>query len=82
MTIPAIYKLDNAYTWLVAAGAFQSVGVDMKANWGRGKIGAFPSMKKRILNKISLKYVLYGLIHNMALVPILAWRQIGDTSLS
>ena len=36
-----------------------------------------------ILNKISLKYVPWGLIDNMAaLVQIMAWRQTGDKPLS
>ena len=36
-----------------------------------------------ILNKISLKYVPWGLINNMAtLVRIMAWRRTGDKSLS
>ena len=37
----------------------------------------------RILNKISLKYVPYGLIGNMsALVQVMAWHRTGDKPLS
>ena len=39
--------------------------------------------KFRILNRISLKYVPWGLIDNMAvLVQIMAWRRTGDKPLS
>ena len=39
----------------------------------------FKNENFRILNKISLKYVPYGLIDNMAsLVQIMAWRWTGD----
>ena len=43
---------------------------------------AFPWMKTRILNKISMKYVPQGLIDYMAaLVQMMAWHQTGDKPL-
>ena len=43
----------------------------------------FLNVNFRVSNKISLKYVPWGLINNMtALVQIMAWRRIGDKPLS
>ena len=55
-------------------------------DWDKMAVNIFKSISMNenfwILNKISLKYVLYGLIDNMAaLVQIMAWHWSGDMPL-
>ena len=62
-------------------------------HWGRDKMAAISQVRIfkciflnenfRVSNKISLKYVPWGLINNVtALVQIMAWRRIGEKPLS